>query len=96
MTGGVLVDRLEPQVHALVASVSNGRQIQAMNPLATGWIDLKLISRFAGTNAGELIVLNGVNFSWCPAGRFRMGCLASEKDRNDDETQVLVELSQGF
>lgn len=35
-------------------------------------------------------------FRWCPPGSFMMGSPSTEKDRNDDEEQRLVMLSNGF
>ncbi|MDR3110176.1 MAG: formylglycine-generating enzyme family protein [Planctomycetaceae bacterium] len=50
--------------------------------------------------AGERFVLpiNGVEypFRWCPSGTFMMGSPPSEQDRDDDETQHQVTLTQGF
>lgn len=51
-----------------------------------------------GSKAGEVRSFTDldVKFCWCPAGNFTMGSPATEKDRNDDEAQVDVTLSQGF
>lgn len=50
--------------------------------------------------AGEQLVLliNGVKYSfrWCPPGTFMMGSPASEKKREDFETQHQVTLTRGF
>lgn len=50
--------------------------------------------------AGERIVItvNGVDFAfrWCPPGTFMMGSPESEENRENDETQHQVTLTQGF
>jgi formylglycine-generating enzyme required for sulfatase activity len=55
---------------------------------------------FTGKQAGErkLLRVEGVEMAlrWCPPGNFTMGSPKSEKDRQDDEHQVLVRLTQGF
>src|SRR5262249_44391183 len=35
-------------------------------------------------------------FRWCPPGKFMMGSPLSEKEHNDDESQVSVEITRGF
>jgi len=37
-----------------------------------------------------------MEFAWCTPGKFLMGSLASEKDRNDDESQHEVTLTKGY
>ncbi|MFT5469939.1 MAG: hypothetical protein ACI8UO_005062, partial [Verrucomicrobiales bacterium] len=49
-----------------------------------------------GARAGEVRVLGGIEFVWCPQGEFQMGSPASEEDRGDDEKQHRVELTRGF
>ncbi|MDR3108180.1 MAG: formylglycine-generating enzyme family protein [Planctomycetaceae bacterium] len=51
-------------------------------------------------NAGARmeLTIEGVRyaFRWCPAGKFMMGSPRGEEDRNEDETQHEVTLTQGF
>ncbi|MBI1348017.1 SUMF1/EgtB/PvdO family nonheme iron enzyme [bacterium] len=98
VTANELALHVDEAVPQLVSSLTDGRQQQQPKFLNAGRVSLHLSPRagFSGTKAGELKVLNGVNFRWCPAGRFTMGSPASEQDRIEDETQVSVELSQGF
>jgi formylglycine-generating enzyme required for sulfatase activity len=51
-----------------------------------------------GANAGDQRDDNVLRITlvWCPPGEFLMGSPASEKDRNDDEDQVMVRLTKGF
>ena len=53
---------------------------------------------FTGTRAGQERDDNGLQMKlcWCPAGSFTMGSPPTEPDRDDDENQVSVRLSQGF
>lgn len=51
-----------------------------------------------GNRAGEVRDDNGLKMKlvWCPPGIFTMGSPESEVDRNDDEDQVQVTLTEGF
>jgi formylglycine-generating enzyme len=51
---------------------------------------------FTGANPGDVRVVEGVRFRWCPPGRFTMGSPVSEAGRRADEAQVEVTLSRGF
>ena len=53
---------------------------------------------FEGRTVGDTRIDNSLKlgFAWCPAGNFRMGSPASERDRNGDEDAVNVVLSRGF
>ena len=51
---------------------------------------------FSGEMAGETREVDGVRFSWCPAGRFTMGSPPGETGRRADEAQVEVTISRGF
>ena len=53
---------------------------------------------FTGTRAGQERDDNALQMKlcWCPAGSFTMGSPPTEPDRDDDENQVSVTLSQGF
>jgi formylglycine-generating enzyme required for sulfatase activity len=46
--------------------------------------------------AGDEQTFDGVEFVYCPAGSFIMGSPKDEEDRDDDEQQHEVEISQGF
>jgi formylglycine-generating enzyme required for sulfatase activity len=46
--------------------------------------------------AGSPAIIGGIEFRWCPAGKFVMGSPESEPDRRNDEAQVDVTLSRGF
>ncbi len=50
----------------------------------------------AGRPAGERCVVGGLELSWCPPGRYRMGSGAEEKSRRSGEGPVDVTLSRGF
>ncbi|MDA0658786.1 MAG: formylglycine-generating enzyme family protein [Planctomycetota bacterium] len=52
----------------------------------------------SGTRPGEERSDNGIQVPllWCPSGKFTMGSPASEEERDTDEEQVAVEISQGF
>src|SRR6185369_9382681 len=51
---------------------------------------------FLGTKAGEEITVGGIQFCWCPAGKFIMGSPPNEPERRPDEDQVAVTLTKGF
>jgi formylglycine-generating enzyme required for sulfatase activity len=51
---------------------------------------------FAGRSAGDARTIDGVEFRWCPAGRFIMGSPRSEPERRPGEDQVEVTLTRGF
>jgi formylglycine-generating enzyme len=51
---------------------------------------------FQGARAGEARSVAGVEFRWCPAGRFRMGSPPDEPDRRGDEARVDVTITRGF
>ena len=55
-------------------------------------------SSYEGQRVGDLRTDNALKlaFAWCPAGKFRMGSPASERDRVADEDPVDVILSRGF
>jgi len=46
--------------------------------------------------AGDQKTFDGIEFVYCPAGSFMMGSPKNEEDREDDELQHKVEISQGF
>ena len=56
------------------------------------------VNRYAGTNAGDIRDNNGLKMvlCWCPLGTFMMGSPKTEVDRDKNEDQVLVTLSDGF
>ncbi len=49
-----------------------------------------------GPSAGDTRTIDGIEFVWCPPGSFLMGSPPDEKERQDDERQHRVTLSQGF
>lgn len=51
---------------------------------------------FVGSKAGVECVIAGIKLCWCPAGKFLMGSPPDEPERRADETQVEVELTNGF
>ena len=51
---------------------------------------------FAGSEAGEGRIVEGVKLCWCPPGTFKMGSPPDEVERRPDETQVDVTLTRGF
>ena len=51
---------------------------------------------FAGSEAGEGRIVEGVKLCWCPPGTFKMGSPPGEVERRPDETQVDVTLTRGF
>jgi formylglycine-generating enzyme required for sulfatase activity len=55
-------------------------------------------TNYAGTKAGQIRDDNGlkIKLAWCPAGQFRMGSVAEENDRNENEGPVNVTLTKGF
>jgi len=67
-------------------------------PYAERELDRLLPPVFEGTKTGEVRDDNAVKMPlvWCPPGRFTMGSPPDEEDRDDDEDQVEVTLTQGF
>ncbi len=53
-------------------------------------------SAFDGPSAGNERDVFGIQFCWCPSGKFIMGSPASELERRPGEDQVEVTLSKGF
>ena len=51
---------------------------------------------FVGRRAGDMRVIEGIPFCWCPPGRFVMGSPASEPERRPGEDQVMVTVRNGF
>lgn len=51
---------------------------------------------FAGAQAGEQRVIEGIRLCWCPPGRFLMGSPPDETGHRPDEAQVTVTLTRGF
>ena len=51
---------------------------------------------FVGSKAGDVREVAGVKLNWCPAGRFKMGSPAHEKERRLGEDQVEVTLTKGY
>jgi formylglycine-generating enzyme required for sulfatase activity len=51
---------------------------------------------FAGSEAGDEVVVDGEFFRWCPPGQFVMGSPATEPERRPGENQVEVTLTRGF
>ncbi len=49
-----------------------------------------------GQRAGEIRNFGGTEMVWCPPGEFMMGSSADEVDRDDDEQEHRVVLTQGF
>src|SRR5262245_50089690 len=51
-----------------------------------------------GAAPGQRWAGNGLRmkFRWCPPGQFTMGSPKEEKERKDDEDQILVTLARGF
>lgn len=49
-----------------------------------------------GEKAGEVRMIGGIKFGWCPPGKFTMGSPESENARSDSENQVTGTLSNGF
>lgn len=49
-----------------------------------------------GSKAGEIRTFGGIEFVWCPPGKFLMGSPESEEGRLDEETQHSVTLTRGF
>ena len=61
----------------------------------------KLIAEIGAGRVGATLALplQGkamISFSYCPAGSFTMGSLATEDGRSNDENQVRVKLTKGF
>ncbi len=50
----------------------------------------------AGPTPGETAIFDEIEFVWIPPGTFTMGSPQSEKERDDDEQEHQVTISQGF
>lgn len=51
---------------------------------------------FDGVRAGDARSVDGIEFRWCPPGRFVMGSPSTETGHRPDEAQVEVTLTRGF
>ncbi|MBQ2849449.1 MAG: SUMF1/EgtB/PvdO family nonheme iron enzyme, partial [Thermoguttaceae bacterium] len=73
------------------ASKAKGKRGDVPPPPTGGWSNAP-----AGTL--KTLKVDGIayNFRYCPSGTFQMGSPESEKDRGSDETQHMVELTNGF
>ena len=54
------------------------------------------LQAFAGSKAGDVREVAGLELCWCPAGRFIMGSPRDEPEKRPDENQVEVTLTGGF
>jgi serine/threonine protein kinase len=74
----------------LPAAVSGPTPVERGTPASAGPPSME------GARAGEVRVLGGIEFVWCPPGEFLMGSPESEEDRRDNEKQHRVILTKGF
>lgn len=76
---------------AVLGSPRGGAEIAADAPAV-----MAAPSTFNGAKPGEAREIVGIQFCWCPPGKFVMGSPRNEPERRPDENQVEVTLTKGF